>query len=37
MVAQEFGDADLRDLLTRLDRLLDSSERLREGVSDHDP
>lgn len=37
MVAEEFGDADLRDLLTRLDRLLDSTERLREGVSDHDP
>ena len=37
MVADEFGDADLRDLLIRLDRLLGSSERLREGVSDHDP
>jgi DNA-binding MarR family transcriptional regulator len=37
MVAEEFGAADLRDLLTRLDRLLDSSDRLREGVSDHDP
>lgn len=37
MVADEFGDADLRDLLTRLNRLLDSSERLREGVIDHDP
>lgn len=35
MVAGEFGDADLRDLLTRLDRLLESSERLREGVGDH--
>jgi len=37
IVAEEFGEADLRDLLTRLDRLLDSSERLREGVSDHAP
>jgi DNA-binding MarR family transcriptional regulator len=37
MVADEFGDADLSDLLTRLNRLLDSSERLREGVIDHDP
>jgi DNA-binding MarR family transcriptional regulator len=36
MVAGEFGDADLRDLLTRLDRLLESSERLREEVSDDD-
>jgi DNA-binding MarR family transcriptional regulator len=36
MVAGEVGDADLRDLLARLDRLLESSERLREGVSDHD-
>jgi DNA-binding MarR family transcriptional regulator len=36
MVAGEFGDADLRDLLGRLDRLLESSERLREEVSDHD-
>ena len=35
-VAAEFGDGDLRDLLTRLDQLLESSERLREGVSDHD-
>jgi len=36
MVADEFGDADLRDLLTRLDRLLEGSERLREEVIDHD-
>ena len=36
MVAGEFGDADLRDLLGQLDRLLESSERLREEVSDHD-
>jgi DNA-binding MarR family transcriptional regulator len=37
MVAEEFGGADLRDLLTGLDRLLDSSEHLREAVSDNDP
>lgn len=36
MVAGEFGDAGLRDLLTRLDRLLEGSERLREEVIDHD-
>jgi DNA-binding MarR family transcriptional regulator len=35
-VAGEFGDADLRDLLGRLGRLLESSERLREGVSNDD-
>jgi DNA-binding MarR family transcriptional regulator len=35
-VAGEFGDEDLRDLLTRLDRLLESSERLREGASNDD-
>jgi DNA-binding MarR family transcriptional regulator len=28
-VAAEFGDGDLRDLLARLDQLLESSERLR--------
>jgi DNA-binding MarR family transcriptional regulator len=36
LVAGEFGEADLRDLLGRLDRLLESSERLREGVSNDD-
>jgi DNA-binding MarR family transcriptional regulator len=35
MVAGEFGDADLRELLIRLERLLESSERLREGGMDN--
>jgi DNA-binding MarR family transcriptional regulator len=35
MVADEFGDADLRELLIRLERLLESSERLREGGMDN--
>jgi DNA-binding MarR family transcriptional regulator len=35
-VAAEFGDGDLRDLLARLHQLLESSERLREGVTDND-
>ena len=38
LVAAEFGEVDIRDLLARLGRLLDSSERLgtREAVFDHD-